>query len=118
MKEYFAARPKHFPGSKLVCWWRTDCSGGPEQLPNDTNVKTAAILLIDSAFLEAGAHGTGMQGSQPAFIVFTSTPTLLTSISTVSPGFIHTGGLRRAPTPPGVPVTMTSPGSSVVKVEM
>src|SRR6267154_2897281 len=47
----------------------------------------------------------------PTLIVLTSTPTLLTSISTVSPGFIHTGGLRRAPTPPGVPVTMTSPGS-------
>src|SRR6266702_651196 len=58
------------------------------------------------------------QRSYPAFTVLTSTPTLLTSISTVSPGFIHTGGLRRAPTPPGVPVKMTSPGSSVVKVEL
>jgi len=55
---------------------------------------------------------------QPALMVFTSTPTLLISTSTVSPGFIHTGGLRRAPTPPGVPVTITSPGSSGVKVEM
>ncbi len=56
--------------------------------------------------------------SHPALIVLTSTPTLLTSISTLSPGFIHTGGLRRAPTPPGVPVTIASPGSRVVKVEM
>ncbi len=59
-----------------------------------------------------------LQSSYSALIVLTSTPTLLTSISTVSPGFIHTGGLRRAPTPPGVPVTMTSPGSRMVKVEM
>ena len=39
------------------------------------------------------------------------------STSTVSPAFIQTGGLRPAPTPPGVPVTMTSPGSSCVHVE-
>ena len=39
------------------------------------------------------------------------------SISTLSPGFIQIGGLRRAPTPPGVPVTSTSPGTSVVQVE-
>ncbi|MGY3420517.1 hypothetical protein ACVWZW_000992 [Bradyrhizobium sp. F1.13.4] len=40
------------------------------------------------------------------------------STSTVSPGRIHRGGLRLAPTPPGVPVTMTSPGTSGQIVEM
>ena len=45
------------------------------------------------------------------------TPILDTSISTRSPSFIQTGGLRRAPTPPGVPLTITSPGANVVKVE-
>ena len=30
---------------------------------------------------------------------------------------MNTGGLRAAPTPPGVPVTITSPGTSSVKVE-
>ncbi len=44
-------------------------------------------------------------------------PTLSISISTLSPGFIHSGGLRRAPTPPGVPVTSTSPGTSVVHAD-
>ena len=44
-------------------------------------------------------------------------PTLSISISTLSPGFIHTGGVRRAPTPPGVPVTSTSPGARVVHAE-
>ena len=29
-------------------------------------------------------------------------------------GFIQTGGLRQPPTPEGVPVTMMSPGSSVM----
>ena len=40
------------------------------------------------------------------------------STSTVSPGRIHKGGVRFAPTPPGVPVTMTSPGTSGQIVEM
>ena len=39
------------------------------------------------------------------------------STSTLSPGFSHSGGWRLAPTPPGVPLAMTSPGSSWVKVE-
>jgi hypothetical protein len=30
----------------------------------------------------------------------------------MSPSFIQMGGLRREPTPPGVPVTMTSPGAA------
>ena len=43
---------------------------------------------------------------------FFRTPTASTSISTISPSFMKTGGLRFAPTPPGVPVTITSPGLS------
>ena len=34
-----------------------------------------------------------------------------------SPGCIHTGGVRAKPTPPGVPVAMTSPGTSRVNEE-
>ena len=44
--------------------------------------------------------------------VLRRTPMRSTSISTTSPSFIHTGGSRRAPTPPGVPVTITSPARS------
>ena len=39
------------------------------------------------------------------------------STSMTSPGFIHRGGLRAAPTPPVVPVAITSPGASSVNVE-
>ena len=39
------------------------------------------------------------------------------STSSMSPGFIQSGGLRLWPTPSGVPVAMTSPGCSVVKSE-
>ena len=42
------------------------------------------------------------------------TPTPSTSISTTSPAFSQIGGSKRTPAPTGVPVTITSPGSSVV----
>ena len=46
-----------------------------------------------------------------------STPIPLISTSSVSPRFIHSGGVRLWPTPSGVPVEMTSPGASAVKSE-
>ena len=46
-----------------------------------------------------------------------SVPTPSTSTSTTSPAFIHTGGFIVPPVPVGVPVEITSPGSSWVKVE-
>jgi transcriptional regulator GlxA family with amidase domain len=54
---------------------------------------------------------------QPAAMALRSTPTRSISISTTSPAFIHSGGVRLAPTPPGVPVTITSPGSSGATVD-
>ena len=42
-----------------------------------------------------------------------STPRPSTSTSTTSPGLRNTGGFRAKPTPGGVPVAITSPGSSV-----
>ena len=41
-------------------------------------------------------------------------PMSVISTSTVSPGCIQSWGWRREPTPPGVPVAMTSPGNSSV----
>jgi hypothetical protein len=43
-----------------------------------------------------------------------STPTPSISTSQTSPARMNTGGLRAKPTPDGVPVTMMSPGSSVI----
>ncbi len=40
-----------------------------------------------------------------------------TSTSSTSPAFIHTGGVRLAPMPSGVPVAMMSPGVSGVNIE-
>jgi hypothetical protein len=45
---------------------------------------------------------------------FRSVPMPEISTSSTSPAFIHTGGLRRWPTPAGVPVAMTSPGARCV----
>lgn len=42
-----------------------------------------------------------------------STPSRSISTSTTSPGLRNTGGVRAMPTPGGVPVKITSPGSSV-----
>ena len=42
---------------------------------------------------------------------FLRTPTFSISTSTTSPGLRNTGGLRVKPTPAGVPVAMTSPGT-------
>ena len=56
--------------------------------------------------------------SYPSIIGFESTPTWDISISQVSPGHIQTFGSRLDPTPPGVPVAMTSPGTNSVKVEI
>src|SRR5262245_45908557 len=44
-------------------------------------------------------------------------PTFSTVTSIRSPGSIHAGGVRAKPTPPGVPVAMTSPGARWVKEE-
>ena len=58
------------------------------------------------------------QAGQPFLILLRSTPISVISISHTSPGFMNSGGLRTKPTPPGVPVTITSPGFNGVKVEM
>ena len=42
------------------------------------------------------------------------TPIWVTSTSTLSPGFMKTGGFLLNPTPPGVPVTNTSPAGDVL----
>src|SRR5215468_2019338 len=44
-------------------------------------------------------------------------PTSSTVTSMTSPGSIQTGGVRAKPTPPGVPVAITSPGARRVKEE-
>jgi hypothetical protein len=44
-------------------------------------------------------------------------PTSSTVTSMTSPGSIHTGGVRAKPTPPGVPVAITSPGARRVNDE-
>lgn len=58
-----------------------------------------------------------VRADHPLAIVLRKQPMRVTSTSTTSPSFMKTGGVRFAPTPPGVPVTMTSPGASGRKVE-
>jgi hypothetical protein len=65
--------------------------------------------LLDFGFAECHASSA---------TPFRSVPIPSASTSTTSPGFRKTGGSCRAPAPVGVPVTMMSPGTSVVKVEI
>ena len=100
--------------------WRID-EDGPEPMraPKTRAGRNAAAGVRNSPRPAVpGGEGARTGRAQSSLIVFTSTPTLSMSISTLSPGFIHIGGVRREPTPPGVPVTITSPGTSSVKVEM
>jgi len=75
----------------------------------------------EGAFLfRAFAHPTGSRGREDYFSSTTrlrSVPMPEISTSSTSPGFIQSGGLRRCPTPSGVPVAITSPGASGVKSE-
>ena len=77
---------------------------------------------VPSVFNLSGHRGTATVKVKVRFYDslmtgLTSVPTPSTLISQVSPCFIHTGGSRRAPTPPGVPQAITSPGTSGQKVE-
>ena len=65
------------------------------------------------------AHGR--PGREPnahsAWKVFSSLPIPSISTTQVLPGASRIGGLRTKPTPPGVPVTITSPGLNATKFE-
>jgi len=52
--------------------------------------------------------------SQPFCTGLVRTPIPSISTSKISPGCMKTGGLRAAPTPPGVPVMITSPRSRLI----
>ena len=72
----------------------------------------AARAEADDGDVEARAAITS--GGLVATIGLRSVPMRSISISIASPAFIHTGGVRAWPTPAGVPITITSPGSSVM----
>ena len=82
---------------------------------------TRGLRRSSSRVQEAGAAGTASllvrRQAASSATGLRSTPTRSTSTSTMSPCFIQSGGVRFAPTPPGVPVTITSPGRSGATVD-
>src|SRR6266478_2753059 len=52
--------------------------------------------------------------SHPSCTGLVRTPSPSISTAKISPGCMKTGGLRAAPTPPGVPVMITSPRSRLI----
>ena len=85
-------------------------SNGPTYISNND------IRRVHSHYLwTARAIGAPCQPSST--IGLANSPTAPISTSTRSPGRIHSGGVRLDPTPPGVPVAMTSPALSGVNAE-
>ena len=77
---------------------------------------TVLAISLGSAFADR-YYDALLRSRLSATIGLRKVPIALISTSTTSPGFIHKGGLRAKPTPSGVPVAMTSPGSSGVHSE-
>src|SRR3990170_3372062 len=64
--------------------------------------------------IDPGVTNPAAGDYQPAITGLVSFPIASTSTVTSSPGFSHSGGVRKVPQPAGVPVESTSPGSSVM----
>ena len=65
----------------------------------------------------AGRHRQPSRSTSSATTRLRIVPTPSTVTSITSPGWSQTGGFLAKPTPPGVPVAMTSPGRSLVNDE-
>src|SRR2546430_5606951 len=104
-------------GTWLGNWtWARDVPGMALVTTNPPAAAGAFYCALDALTALATRGFPPRPQSSP--IVFTSTPTLSISISTLSPGFIQTGGVRRAPPPPRGPGAVTSPGAGVGKLGM
>ena len=82
------------------------------------HVGEGAADVDGDAQLGLGAHGCLSRVQAAEWSVpmrLRSTPRPVISTSARSPSFMYSGGSRRSPTPPGVPVAITSPGASGVK---
>ena len=75
--------------------------------------RTGLVSLATRSFAQMQADDKSPQAA--SWVTgLTRIPILSISTSTVSPGFMNSGGLRLWPTPDGVPVTITSPAFSVM----
>src|SRR5688572_11621180 len=83
----------------------------------DFEIDAIQSMNTAEAFADA-AHGeqwsTNVHGSATGF---SSTPMPLASRRTISPALRKTWGLRKTPTPAGVPVLTMSPGSRVMMLD-
>jgi len=90
-------------------------------VPGTFGWKAAPVLEYCFAPLSTCCPGTGIAGRIERLymppIGLRITPMPSTSVSSKSPSFMNSGGVRAKPTPSGVPVEMTSPGSSVWPIE-
>src|SRR5439155_10101807 len=88
--------------------------------PGRTHAKAGRGSIVPGTGLAAVARHGGEQSSRPYrsnATVFDSVPTPETVTSTTSPSVRYSGGTRESPTPPGVPVAITSPACSVMPLD-
>ena len=99
-------RPRHH--IRLATRWKGDDHG-------ERVVRKRRALRQGGQCRQRRQQGTSQQPRLVAHSTgFSSTPMPATSTRTTSPFFRNTGGLKPMPTPTGVPVAITSPGSSVM----
>lgn len=83
------------------------------------NRKQADLLQRAFRIQQVGSRGFDILGGHASSSTpFFRMPMPSASTSMTSPGFSQIGGSKRAPAPVGVPQTITSPGTSIQKVEM
>lgn len=86
--------------------------------PGAPRSRTASCRRLSPPITERMRATTHDEAHASSTTPFLSVPMPSPSTSMTSPGLSQTGGSRRAPAPVGVPVAMTSPGTSVVNDEM
>ena len=101
------------PGGRArECEAAGDGSAGLEEM---SALHACLLVSVSVGPVTAGPRAGGAQVW--ATMGLRSRPTDSISTSTTSPGFMYHEGLRLQPTPAGVPVMITSPGTSVKMVD-
>ena len=86
-------------------------------LTDHDRILSALADTVNPATIHSASGHLRAADYSSSTIGFDSVPIPEISTVTQSPATSHTGGSRREPTPPGVPVMMTSPTPSAVNRE-
>ena len=105
-----------------VCFLAARSGIGEDPVPGASRAQVSFSQSSKNGFIVDSGHDAHASRTVPFRFVFGSSQAIfvtnvpMDSIETSirSPAASHTGGLRKAPIPAGVPVVRTSPGSKVM----